>query len=163
MSRYSLNPATHGRGTHPYRHFGMALSADENRPVRHAIEIRHDSFLDPSFIAMLREHDVAAVIAETARKWPAIEDITADFLYLRLHGDKEIYRSGYSAKSLHRWAARIAAWHRGAEPADARKVVSTRTPPKRRRDVYCFFDNTDVKLRAPFDAQTLARELERAR
>jgi uncharacterized protein YecE (DUF72 family) len=139
------------------------LAIDENRPVRHAIEIRHESFLEPSFIAMLREHGVAAVIAETARKWPTIEDITANFLYLRLHGDKEIYRSGYSAKSLRRWAARIAEWHGGAEPADARKVVPTRTAPKRRRDVYCFFDNTDVKLRAPFDAQTLARELDQAR
>ncbi len=159
------------------------LAFDENRPLRHAIEIRHESFLQPSFIELLREHNVAAVIAETARKWPMIEDITADFVYMRLHGDKEIYRSGYSDKSLDGWAARIAAWHAGGEPPDARKVIAGAgglvpkaallapgaAAPKAAvsapgaaapgRDVYCFFDNTDVKLRAPFDAQSLSKKL----
>jgi uncharacterized protein YecE (DUF72 family) len=135
------------------------LAFDVNRPLRHAIEIRHDSFADPAFIDLLHEHKVALVIAETARRWPMLQDITADFLYMRLHGDKELYRSGYSDKSLTRWAKRIAAWHGGAEPSDAHKVVPERSPPKRRRDVYCFFDNTDVKLRAPFDAQTLMKKL----
>jgi uncharacterized protein YecE (DUF72 family) len=75
-----------------------------------------------------------------------IQDITADFLYLRLHGDTKIYRSGYSDKALRRWAVRIAAWSSGTA---------------KKRDVYCFFDNTDVKLRAPFDAQTLRKKLDR--
>ena len=135
------------------------LGIDANRPLRYAIEIRNDSFLNRAFIDLLREYKVAAVIAETARRWPMIEDITADFLYLRLHGDKEIYRSAYSDKALQRWAERIAAWSRGTEPSDARKVVPERVPPKKIRDVYCFFDNTDVKLRAPFDAQTLRKKL----
>jgi uncharacterized protein YecE (DUF72 family) len=135
------------------------LAIDENRALRHAIEIRNDSFLVASFVDLLRKHNVAAVIAETARKWPMIEDITADFIYMRLHGDKELYRSGYGDRALRRWAARIAEWHRGGEPADARKVAPEKVPSKRRRDVFCFFDNTDVKLRAPFDAQTLARKL----
>jgi uncharacterized protein YecE (DUF72 family) len=138
------------------------LAIDENRVLRHAIEIRNDSFLDASFIDLLRDYNVAVVIAETARKWPMIEDITADFIYLRLHGDKEIYRSGYSDKSLQLWARRIAQWHRGGEPKDARKVAARRRPPRRRRDVYCFFDNTDAKLRAPFDAQSLANMLRAA-
>jgi uncharacterized protein YecE (DUF72 family) len=135
------------------------LGIDANRPLRYAIEIRNDSFLNRSFIDLLREYKVAAVIADTARRWPMIEDITADFLYLRLHGDKEIYRSAYSAKALQCWAERIAAWSRGTEPIDAHKVVPERVPPKKIRDVYCFFDNTDVKLRAPFDAQTLRKKL----
>jgi uncharacterized protein YecE (DUF72 family) len=139
------------------------LGIDANRPLRYAIEIRNDSFLNRSFIDLLREYKVAAVIAETARRWPMIEDITADFIYMRLHGDKEIYRSAYSDKALQRWAGRIAAWSRGTEPSDARKVVPERVPPKRNRDVYCFFDNTDVKLRAPFDAQTLRKKLGLAR
>ena len=134
------------------------LAIDENRTLRYAIEIRNDSFLHPSFTHLLRRYNVAAVIAETARKWPMIEDVTADFIYMRLHGDKEIYRSAYSAKALQHWAERIAEWHRGGEPHDARKV-DKRLPTKRRRDVYCFFDNTDVKLRAPFDAQSLAKKL----
>jgi uncharacterized protein YecE (DUF72 family) len=82
---------------------------------------------------------------------------------MRLHGDREIYRSGYSDQSLRRWADRIRAWHRGTEPPDARKIVPEESPPRRRRDVYCFFDNTDVKLRAPFDAQRLAKTLGLAR
>lgn len=134
------------------------LAIDADRTLRHAIEIRHESFLDPAFLGLLRQFNVAAVIAETARKWPMIEDVTADFIYLRLHGDKEIYRSGYGDKSLQRWAARIAEWQRGGEPDDARKV-ERRLPSRRPRDVYCFFDNTDVKLRAPFDAQSLAKKL----
>jgi uncharacterized protein YecE (DUF72 family) len=137
------------------------LSADAKRPLRYAIEVRNDSFLDQSFIDLLREYNVAVVIAETARRWPMIQDITADFLYMRLHGDTEIYRSGYTDRALARWAVRIAAWSRGTEPKDARKVIPKRVPLKKKRDVYCFFDNTDVKLRAPFDAQTLRKKLER--
>ena len=135
------------------------LSIDEKRELRHAIEIRHDSFLDPTFIELLRDHSVALVIAETARRWPMTHDITADFVYMRLHGDKELYRSGYSDKALERWARRIRAWSGGAEPEDAQKVLKKPPPPAKARDVYCFFDNTDVKLRAPFDAQTLMRKL----
>jgi uncharacterized protein YecE (DUF72 family) len=132
------------------------LSIDVERPLRHAIEIRHESFCDPDFIALLRQHGIALVIAETAGKWPMLQDITADFLYLRLHGDKKLYASGYSDRALDRWATRIAAWHRGSEPRDARKVLAVRAIA-RPRDVFCYFDNTDVKLRAPVDAQALMR------
>jgi uncharacterized protein YecE (DUF72 family) len=135
------------------------LRIDENRPVRHAVEIRHESFLDAKFIALLREHNIAFVIAETAKKWPMVQDVTADFIYMRLHGDKELYRSGYSDKALEQWARRIRAWHRGSEPADASKVLRARAPTRSPRDIYCYFDNTDVKLRAPFDAQSLMKKL----
>jgi uncharacterized protein YecE (DUF72 family) len=135
------------------------LAIDENRPLRHAIEIRHESFLDSSFIELLRAHNIALVIAETAGLWPMIHDITADFVYLRLHGDKELYRSGYSDKALERWARRIRTWSTGGEPDDARKVLNRKPPSSNERDIYCYFDNTDVKLRAPIDAQTLMRKL----
>ena len=135
------------------------LAIDANRELRHAIEIRHESFLDPSFIELLRAHNIALVIAETAGLWPMVHDITADFVYLRLHGDKELYRSGYSDKALERWARRIRAWSDGAEPDDARKVLDKKPPASNERDIYCFFDNTDVKLRAPVDAQALMRKL----
>jgi uncharacterized protein YecE (DUF72 family) len=117
------------------------LAIDQKRPLRHAVEIRHDSFKDPAFLKLLRRYNIALVIAETARRWPMMLDITADFIYMRLHGDKELYRSGYSDKALNRWARRMAAWRRS------------------RRDVYCYFDNTDVKLRAPFDARSLMKKL----
>jgi uncharacterized protein YecE (DUF72 family) len=135
------------------------LATDENRPLRHAVEIRHESFLDASFVDQLRAHNIALVVAETARKWPMTHDVTADFIYMRLHGDKQLYQSGYGDKALDRWAARIEAWHRGSAPKDAAHI-STRKPPARKsRDVYCFFDNTDVKLRAPFDALRLMKKL----
>ena len=134
------------------------LAAGEARTLRHAIEIRHESFLEPSFVDLLREHNVALVIAETARRWPMMQDVTADFVYMRLHGDQELYRSGYQDKALMRWARRIRAWHRGAEPADAQRI-GPKARKAKARDVYCFFDNTDVKLRAPHDAQTLMKML----
>jgi uncharacterized protein YecE (DUF72 family) len=137
------------------------LRVKADQPMRHAVEIRHESFLESSFVDLLREYRVALVIAETARRWPMTQDITADFVYMRLHGDKELYRSGYCDESLNRWARRIRAWQRGAEPADAEKISSKKPPSRSPRDVYCFFDNTDVKLRAPFDAQTLTQKLQK--
>jgi uncharacterized protein YecE (DUF72 family) len=137
----------------------VRLAIDAKRTLRHAIEIRHESFLDPSFVDLLRRYGVALVIAETARRWPMAQDVTADFVYLRLHGDKEMYRSGYSDAALERWARRIRAWHDGSQPKDAEKISKRRPPSSGPRDVYGFFDNTDVKLRAPFDAQSLMRKL----
>jgi uncharacterized protein YecE (DUF72 family) len=83
------------------------------------------------------------VVADTAGKWPYFEDVTSDFMYLRLHGDKALYASGYGEAALDRWARRIRAWARA-------------------RDVYCYFDN-DVKVRAPFDARRLIEKLGLAR
>jgi uncharacterized protein YecE (DUF72 family) len=78
---------------------------------------------------------------------------------MRLHGDRQLYRSGYSDNALGNWARRISAWADGSEPCDAKKMMPKRSPRRRKRDVYWFFDNTDVKLRAPFDAQTLMKKL----
>jgi len=135
------------------------LAIDADRPVRHAIEIRNESFLEPSFVELLRKYGVALVVAETANKWPLTFDVTADFIYMRLHGDKELYTSGYGDKALSRWAARIKAWHRGSEPADVNRISARKPPSRKPRDIYCYFDNTDVKLRAPVDAQSLMRKL----
>jgi uncharacterized protein YecE (DUF72 family) len=136
------------------------LAIHGNRRIRHAVEIRHESFRDPSFIALLRRHRIALVVADTAGKWPYCEDVTADFVYLRLHGDEEIYASGYSEFALDRWAERIAAWSQGSEPRDARRIANAMPPSRRRRDVYCYFDN-DIKVRAPFDAMRLIQKLAR--
>lgn len=138
----------------------VRLAIDAQRPLRHAVEVRHESFRDPSFVDLLRSQRIALVIAETAGQWPMAQDVTADFIYMRLHGDKELYRSGYSARALSRWAQRIRAWHEGSEPADAQKVSAGGAPSHRERDIYCYFDNTDVKLRAPADARSLMRKLE---
>jgi len=144
---------------HDERVAGRAwLEIDRVRPLRHAVEIRHPSFIDPAFIALLRRHAIALVVADTAGRWPLLEDLTADFVYLRLHGDKELYASGYDDDALDRWAARIAAWRDGGEPRDARLASPRPARRRARRDVYCYFDN-DVKVHAPYDAAHLAARL----
>lgn len=130
------------------------LTVDQHRPLRHAIEVRHKSFVDESFAELLHDHHIALVVADTAGKWPYCEEPTADFMYLRLHGDKQLYASGYSDEALDKWEARIRAWSQGNEPHDAHRI-STARPVRQPRDVYCYFDN-DVKVRAPFDAIALS-------
>ena len=139
-------------------HGRSALAIDRKRPVRHAVEVRHDSFRDASFIALLRRHGVALVVADTAGRWPLIEDVSAGFMYLRLHGDAELYVSGYDDAALDHWAARVRCWAGGSQPSNARTVSESRPRPRRSRDVYCYFDN-DAKVRAPFNAQALARRI----
>jgi len=134
------------------------LEIDTVRPLRHAVEIRHPSFVDPAFVALLRRHRIALVVADTAGRWPLLEDLTADFVYLRLHGDEELYASGYGDAALDRWAARIDAWRRGAQAEDARLASPRPASARVRRDVYCYFDN-DVKVHAPYDAARLAQRL----
>ncbi|MDP2311382.1 MAG: DUF72 domain-containing protein [Pseudomonadota bacterium] len=135
------------------------LDVERNRPLRHAMEVRHPSFVDPAFIELLRRYGVACVVADAARRWPTLEDVTADFVYARLHGDKELYVSGYDDDALDRWAARFHAWRTGNEPADARRVSPEPAPPAPRgRDIYVYFDN-DAKVHAPFDAMALAARL----
>jgi uncharacterized protein YecE (DUF72 family) len=134
------------------------LAIEGNYELRHAIEIRHESFLDPAFVTLLRKHNIALVVADSAGRWPFVEDVTADFMYLRLHGDKVLYASGYSDRVLDLWADRIRAWSAGGERAGAQKI-SGRPPPRRKsRDVYCYFDN-DAKVKAPFDAMRLIAKL----
>ena len=142
-------------------HGRSVLRVEHSLRLRHAIEIRHESFATPEFMAQLRRHNVALVVADTAGKWPYLEDVTADFLYLRLHGDKKLYASGYTDAALERWADRIRAWTRGGEPSDAQRADGAARKAKR-RDLYCYFDN-DVKVRAPFDADRLMKMLQLGR
>lgn len=116
------------------------LAIDANRPLRHAVEVRHPSFVDESFLKLLRKHRIGLVVADTAGKWPKMFDVTSDFVYVRLHGDIRIYTSGYSSRALAGWARRIRAWDEDG------------------KDVYVYFDN-DVKVRAPFDALNLMQAL----
>lgn len=135
------------------------LAIDKNRKLRHAMEIRNKSFIDDSFVELLRKYQVALVVADAAGKWPYKEDVTSDFMYLRLHGEEELYTSGYTEEALDRWAARIRAWSEGSEPDDAMHISNAPPPKRKSRDVYCYFDN-DAKVKAPFDAKQLIEKLE---
>ncbi|HEY4316085.1 MAG TPA: DUF72 domain-containing protein [Herbaspirillum sp.] len=135
-----------------------ALVIDKKRKLRHAMEIRHDSFIDDSFVALLRKYNIALVVADTAGKWPYREDVTADFMYLRLHGEKKLYSGAYAEATLDRWAAAIQAWSEGAQPAQGPRISDAGPPRRASRDVYCYFDN-DIKVDAPFDAQRLIGKL----
>lgn len=135
------------------------VEPDAKRQVRHAVEFRHESFLTDRFIDLLREHNVALVVADVAGKFPTTEDVTADWVYVRLHGSRKLYQSGYSPREIAAWAAKVKAWHKGSEPPSARRIGGKAKPAKGGRDVYIFFDNTDVKLRAPVDARRMAKTL----
>lgn len=109
-------------------------------PLRHALEVRHPSYQSPDFVSLLREHDIGLVIADTAGKWPLFDETTSDFVYVRLHGDVELYTSGYTDEALDAWAAKVRRWVGHG------------------LDVYVYFDN-DAKVHAPFDALRLADRL----
>ena len=115
-------------------------TTDAERPIRHAVEVRHATFETDAFLDLLRRHDVAVVTADTAGKWPLLLEPTTDLAYARLHGAEELYVSGYNDAALDLWAGRVTGWRdQGC-------------------DVVVYFDN-DVKVHAPFDAQRLLERL----
>jgi uncharacterized protein YecE (DUF72 family) len=132
---------------------------DARRPLRYALEPRNTEFFSDECVDILRRHDVAFVAADSGR-WPLAEEVTASFVYLRLHGSPVTYASRYSDAALDRWAAAIDAWARGSQPDDAARITDRALPSRRRRDVYCYFDN-DGNAHAPQDALRLRERLAR--
>lgn len=133
--------ATDLAARHDERLDGRAwTTTDADRPLRHALEVRHESFADPAFPRLLREHDVALVLSDGGASWPVFDEPTARLVYVRLHGDTELYVSGYDEAALRHWAARVRDWAGAGH------------------DVVVYFDN-DAKVRAPFDALTLTEML----
>lgn len=133
------------------------LRVVKERKLRHALEVRHPSFATPQAVQLLRDQDVALVVADTAGRWPFLEDVTSDFVYVRLHGDAKLYESGYTDAALERWAARVRAWRDG-RPFSGATLAAEAPRRARRRDVYVYFDN-DIKVHAPYDAQSLAAKV----
>ena len=144
------------------------LDATCDIQVRHAVEIRHESFVTPEFIELLRENHVGLVVADTVA-WPLLLDVTSDLVYVRLHGSEELYASGYSEQALDLWARRVVMWARGGTPSavagdgveepNPARLVSRDQVEVRPRDVYVYFDN-DAKVRAPFDALQLRAKVD---
>jgi uncharacterized protein YecE (DUF72 family) len=108
------------------------------RPVRHALEVRDESYRNPELLAMLRRHRVSLVVSDSAGTWPMFDDVTTDVVYVRLHGHERLYGGGYPQPVLRRWADRVRTWARDGN------------------QVYVYFDN-DADGRAPYDAMALAR------
>lgn len=133
------------------------LEAEADLPIRHAIEIRSETFRSGEFVELLRRHGIALVCAD-APTWPRLMDLTTDFVYCRLHGSEHLYASGYDDEALDRWARLVRAWSQGEDPPGAERMLGPVKPRASGRDVYVYFDN-DAKVRAPFDAAALARRL----
>jgi uncharacterized protein YecE (DUF72 family) len=134
------------------------LRVDAERRMRHAVEIRHGSFRNPEFIELLRKYNVALVCTDTV-DWPSLMDVTADFVYCRLHGSTELYQNAYTDAELSAWGTRVRAWACGGTMRDG-EFVGTPVRNDFPRDVFVYFDNTD-KMHAPEDARKLIAKLGR--
>jgi len=128
----------------------------EGRVLRHAVEVRHQSFRCEEFIALLREHGVATVIAGDS-SYPQIADATAPFFYARIMGTKESEKLGYSNASLDAWAARTRSWASGTA-AKGMNCIATPTTDGKAHDVYLYVISGD-KVRNPAAAMSLLQRL----
>lgn len=132
-----------------------------NFPVRHAFEFRHESFLNKDFIQMLQENNIALVFPHSPKKgFPYAEDLTSDFVYCRMHGEKAKYKKGYPLSEVEAWAKRVEAWAEGRVPVKS-ETVAIKKPEKVKRDVFVYFDNAE-KLYAPKNALQLLKALDLA-
>jgi len=129
----------------------------EGQALRHVVEVRHDSFRTPEFIALLRKHAIAVVLAEHDT-YPAIADVTADFVYARLQKGKDEIATAYPTKELDKWAERFRDWAAGGEPGDLPKVDAEHKPKKQPRDVFAYVIH-EGKVRAPAAAVALIERL----
>jgi uncharacterized protein YecE (DUF72 family) len=137
---------------------------DFSQPVRHALEVRSQTFENPDFIDLLKKHNVALVIADTAGLFPYMEDITSNFIYVRLHGEEKLYAGGYSEESLQWWSHRLRLWRQGESPKDAlvmsdSNLLQGSKKSKHTKDLFVYFDN-DINTRAPYDAMALHQLLQ---
>jgi uncharacterized protein YecE (DUF72 family) len=134
------------------------IEVEKDRPLRHAVEIRHKSFVEEKYIGLLRKYQIGVVVADTP-VWPRLMDITADFVYCRLHGSEKLYSSGYTEEAIDDWAKRVLRWASGKEAEDGDKASATNARPMDVRDVFVYFDN-DLKVKSPADALQLRKRIE---
>jgi uncharacterized protein YecE (DUF72 family) len=130
--------------------------AIDGQQIRHVVEVRHERFVTPAFIDLLRKFSVAVVLVDSA-KHPMIADITSDFIYARLQRTEDKVATGYSADALATWAKRAQTWAAGGAPDDL-PVIAGRTPGKQPRDVFIYMI-AGAKVRAPAAAMALIERL----
>jgi uncharacterized protein YecE (DUF72 family) len=130
----------------------------EGRPLRHVMDVRHDSFETPQYIDLARRHGVGSVITDSP-KYPSIANLTTDFVYLRLMQCEADRATGYAPEVLDAWAACARRWAEGGEPQDVPKVPGDDAPPPHTpRDVFMFMIN-GAKERAPAAAREVLQRL----
>ena len=136
----------------------LALLPDSHAgvPLRHAVQVRHESFADPAFVAMARAAKVAIVYADSA-DYPAIADVTADFVYARLEAAEERFVAGYAPAALDEWATTAKRWAAGEQP-DGLPYAAPDPASKQPRDTFIFFIN-GAKVRAPHGAMALIERM----
>jgi uncharacterized protein YecE (DUF72 family) len=105
--------------------------------IRHVVEVRHESFKHPDFIALAREHGVAVAMAGDA-EYPQIADLTAPFVYARIMGTTETEECGYSAAALDQWASRAKTWAAGGSPNDLSTVAPAPKSDAAGREVFLY-------------------------
>src|SRR5581483_1263335 len=103
--------------------------------LRHAVEVRHESFACGEFVELCRDHGVAIVTAGDS-EFPLIADVTADFVYARIMGTTEKEKAGYAKPGIAKWAERIETWAQGGGPKDLKLLA--KAAPKKKRDVFLF-------------------------
>jgi uncharacterized protein YecE (DUF72 family) len=125
--------------------------------LRHVVEVRHDSFKTPEFIALLRKFKIAVVYTDHDT-YPNIADITGDFLYARLQRGEDEIPTAYPPKQIEAWAKRLATWAEGKQPADLPVVDGEAKPKAAPRDVFAYVIH-EGKVRAPAAAMALIERL----
>jgi len=129
---------------------------EEGVRLRHALEVRHESFVTPEFVDLAREAGAAIVFADSA-DYPELADPTADFIYARLQQAEAQEPAGYAPDALDRWTDVARQWAAGKQPSDLR-YAGKRGKSSSGRDVFMFFIN-GAKERAPAGAQALIARL----
>ena len=126
-------------------------------PLRHAVQVRHDSFHTPQFVDLMRRHGVAIVFADSG-KYPEIADVTADFTYARLENAQEEVVTGYTPAELDRWVEVAKGWAEGAQPQGLPYAAPEALPAVAPRDAFVFMIN-GAKVRAPGAATAFIERL----
>ncbi|MGE0172383.1 MAG: DUF72 domain-containing protein [Oligoflexales bacterium] len=132
-----------------------SLKKLHKKPLQHAFEFRHESFFTPTFVENMARQGVGLVLADSNGKWPYSEDVTANFVYVRLHGHGKIYEGGYPTPVLKEWTKKVRAWQEGKKwphPQVLTKLLGEGV----KKDVFVYFDN-DAKVEAPFNAKELTQ------
>lgn len=145
---------------HDDRVADVSFGDGSSHRIRHALEVRHKSFMCEEMARLASRYGTALCFSHSS-EWPYLEELTAGFVYVRLHGPEELYASEYGGTRLEAWARRILTWRDGREPEDAARISELQPPKRKERDVYVYFDNTAFG-HAPSDASKL-REILQAR